>query len=144
MEKQKTYADKLNNPKWDEVRRRILYRDNCQCQRCFTRDGVMDVHHRYYTNGKEPWEYPDECFVTLCRFCHKVFHDRFLPEFKEAFNSDYFYEKFYDINITDVFLFTTYHDRIIRQHKHFGYSMMLEMAKYIFVNEYEIDIDEED
>ena len=29
------------------------------------------MHHRWYEKNKDPWEYPDECLVTLCEECHE-------------------------------------------------------------------------
>lgn len=65
-----TYVDKLKDPRWIEVAARIRQRDNCTCQHCETKDRILDVHHIYYQRGLEPWEYPDEALMTLCRICH--------------------------------------------------------------------------
>lgn len=34
----------------------------------------LNVHHKYYIRGKNPWEYPDDAFVTLCDKCHQKRH----------------------------------------------------------------------
>lgn len=31
---------------------------------------TLDVHHKVYRNGKNPWESPDEELITLCHSCH--------------------------------------------------------------------------
>lgn len=31
----------------------------------------LHVHHRYYDEGKDPWDYPSEALVTLCKDCHE-------------------------------------------------------------------------
>jgi hypothetical protein len=72
MAKDKTYAEKLKDPRWLMRRRSILARDLCTCQSCGDKDGVMQVHHKYYITGREPWEYPDEALVLLCAGCHEV------------------------------------------------------------------------
>ncbi len=41
---------------------------------------MLVVHHRYYTKGSEPWDYPDHVLVTLCQACHEQEHDLY-PEY---------------------------------------------------------------
>ena len=31
---------------------------------------TLNVHHRGYLPGRKPWEYHDQCLVTLCETCH--------------------------------------------------------------------------
>jgi hypothetical protein len=66
----KTYAEKLKDPRWDKVRKRILRRDNHTCSNCGDCELTLDVHHGYYGKNMEPWEYPDHTLHTLCRDCH--------------------------------------------------------------------------
>jgi hypothetical protein len=35
----------------------------------------MHVHHTYYQEGLNPWEYPKECLQTLCWDCHEKLHE---------------------------------------------------------------------
>lgn len=35
----------------------------------------LQVHHKYYVLGNEPWEYNNDALVTLCRECHEARHD---------------------------------------------------------------------
>jgi hypothetical protein len=65
------YLEKLKDPRWQKVRLRIMERDGWACQRCQDSEETLVVHHRYYTSGAEPWEYPDEALVTLCWNCHE-------------------------------------------------------------------------
>lgn len=67
-----TYAEKLQNPKWQEKRLRIMDRDKFQCQTCGSQSKNLNVHHRFYIKGREPWEYGDETLETLCRDCHEI------------------------------------------------------------------------
>lgn len=67
-----TYAEKLKDPRWDKVRKRILRRDNHACVNCGECESTLDVHHGYYGKNMEPWEYPDETLHTLCRSCHEI------------------------------------------------------------------------
>lgn len=35
---------------------------------------ALNVHHKYYVNGKTPWEYDNDTLVTLCQDCHCLEH----------------------------------------------------------------------
>jgi hypothetical protein len=70
MNKQ-AYSDKLKDPRWQKKRLEIFQRDDWQCQLCFSREHTLVVHHRWYESGYEPWDYPDDCLVTLCENCHE-------------------------------------------------------------------------
>ncbi len=67
-----TYGEKLKDPQWQKKRLEILNRDQFTCQLCSDETTELQVHHLSYEYGKEPWEYPNENFVTYCRFCHKL------------------------------------------------------------------------
>ena len=66
------YSEKLKDPKWQKLRLQILERDNWTCQKCFDDESMLVVHHKYYENNKDPWEYPLEAFITLCEYCHEL------------------------------------------------------------------------
>lgn len=71
MAKEKTYSEKLKDPRWQRRRLEILNRDEFTCQKCGDKENTLHVHHRWYKFGKEPWEYPDEILITLCHNCHE-------------------------------------------------------------------------
>ena len=84
------YSEKLKSPKWQKKRLQILERDNWRCQGCGNKQDTLNVHHMWYTNGKEPWEYDDECYVTLCDECHssehnsrKLYEDSLIEELRQ-------------------------------------------------------------
>lgn len=70
---QLTYVEKLKNPLWQRKRLEILQRDNFRCTEpsCFEDTKTLHVHHLDYIKGKEPWDYPNEYFTTLCEDCHE-------------------------------------------------------------------------
>lgn len=70
----------LKEPEWFNKREEILKRDNYHCRYCNS-DKNLEVHHIYYKVGKRPWDYPDELLVTLCRDCHKHWHDLYGIEY---------------------------------------------------------------
>lgn len=46
----------------------------------------LNVHHKYYINGKNPWEYDNEALVTLCEDCHCDIHKSAkTPVYKESY-----------------------------------------------------------
>jgi hypothetical protein len=75
------YDKFLHDDRWYAKRRKILDRDNHKCQWC-GKTTNLQVHHKYYNvypNGKhpEPWDYPDDALMTLCRDCHTKYHEKY-------------------------------------------------------------------
>lgn len=71
------YSDLLKSPKWQKKRLEILHFYDFQCRVCYDRESELHVHHKYYTKGKKPWEYDDDCYVVLCDKCHKNVHEEY-------------------------------------------------------------------
>lgn len=71
-EKQKTYSEKLRDPRWQRKRLEVMQRDNFQCVLCGTGDETLHVHHGYYEKGNDPWDYDDCSLWTLCKECHEA------------------------------------------------------------------------
>jgi 5-methylcytosine-specific restriction endonuclease McrA len=71
----KTYWEKLQDPKWQEKRLRVMQRAGFGCEWCGAKDKTLEVHHGYYTRS-EPWDYPDNTLYCLCGDCHKQAEDR--------------------------------------------------------------------
>lgn len=69
-----SYAEKLRDPRWQKKRLEILQRDEWKCTVCGDAEQTLHVHHKWYTKGKAPWEYPDICLRTLCDECHGYEH----------------------------------------------------------------------
>jgi len=66
------YAQKLKDPRWQKKRLKILERDEWTCQNCWSTTSSLAVHHKYYLNKTEPWDYLDDAFITLCEDCHDM------------------------------------------------------------------------
>ena len=48
---------------------------------------ALYVHHKYYVNGKNPWEYDNDALVTLCQDCHCNEHkSTHTPVYKDLYN----------------------------------------------------------
>jgi hypothetical protein len=66
----KTYSEKLRDPRWQRMRLEVMNRDEFTCQVCYDKAATLNVHHRWYRFGADPWDYPAEALVTLCESCH--------------------------------------------------------------------------
>lgn len=65
-----TYAEKLQDPRWQKKRLEVMKMAAFKCADCGADDKPLHVHHRAYARGKEPWDYDDDNFVCVCRDCH--------------------------------------------------------------------------
>jgi hypothetical protein len=86
-----TYSEKLKDPRWQKKRLEIFERDKWKCQSCGGKTNTLQVHHRYYQRGCNPWDYPDECYQTLCEQCHKLAGDN-IERFDEVFKTFFSHE----------------------------------------------------
>lgn len=66
-----TYAQKLRDPRWQRKRLEILERDGWKCCCCHRADQTLQVHHLIYAR-RDPWDYPNEVYQTLCEDCHEI------------------------------------------------------------------------
>ena len=76
-----SYGALLFRPEWRAKRAEILQRDDFTCQFCGSTDkGSLQVHHRQYhyvarlDSFRLPWDYPNECLITVCEQCHHKGH----------------------------------------------------------------------
>ena len=70
MDTQTSYSDKLRNPKWQRKRLEIFERDGFTCTQCGDDKNELQVHHKIYIPDIQPWEYPNDVLITLCKKCH--------------------------------------------------------------------------
>jgi hypothetical protein len=76
------YSEKLLDPRWQKLRLEIFERDEWMCRSCCDSENTLIVHHLSYSQGKDPWDYPLENFLTLCKSCHEAeFETR--PEYEK-------------------------------------------------------------
>jgi hypothetical protein len=66
-----TYSEKLRDPRWQKLRLKVLERDEFACRHCTDEKSELQVHHKNYRKGYEPWDYPADSLITLCRRCHE-------------------------------------------------------------------------
>lgn len=73
--KKENYSELLKDPRWQKKRLEIMQRDEFTCQHCGSSTEQLHVHHRYYDESLNPWEYENESLITLCENCHKREHN---------------------------------------------------------------------
>lgn len=69
---------------WAAFRAEVIRLDGGACLTCgrTKADGaVLQVHHKRYLPGHEPWEYPFELCETICSGCHAALHGLIPPKF---------------------------------------------------------------
>ena len=66
----KSYSELLKDPRWQKKRLEIFNRDNWKCKLCGDNKTTLQVHHKEYLNGNDPWDYPKDMLVTICEHCH--------------------------------------------------------------------------
>jgi len=82
-----SYSELLRSVQWQEMRKKILKRDEYRCCNCGSSNG-LEVHHRQYHKIKftgdfnKPWAYSMCDLVTLCSQCHQIGHKKYnIPVF---------------------------------------------------------------
>lgn len=73
---------KYSNPEWQRFAARVKERDGNLCTTCYRSDPdvILQVHHKLYIKGRQPWEYSlDDC-ITLCKGCHAREHNLLPPD----------------------------------------------------------------
>jgi 5-methylcytosine-specific restriction endonuclease McrA len=76
VNRKEKYKLLLQSDEWKQKRMVILKRDDFKCTSCCCKRRLQ-VHHKVYIQGKNPWEYQDHCLITLCKDCHEKHHGLF-------------------------------------------------------------------
>ena len=85
------YKMKLQDPRWIEKSKQIKKRDKYKC--VCGNPHKLQVHHKEYRKGKEPWDYDDDDLITLCDECHETNHKAIELGFDEDEVNDVFETK---------------------------------------------------
>lgn len=64
------YSELLKDLRWHRRRQELRISKKYECS-CGAKS-KLQLHHRYYVDGRMPWEYPDCAFVWLCSKDHKL------------------------------------------------------------------------
>lgn len=72
----KNFRKSYYNNKWYDFSEIVRKRDNYQCLKCNRKQSevILQVHHKKYILGLEPWEYSLSDCITLCKGCHAEEH----------------------------------------------------------------------
>lgn len=70
----KAYGELLRDPRWQRKRLTIMQRADFACEYCGDNTSTLNVHHRWYEKGFNPWDYPDEVLICVCEDCHENLH----------------------------------------------------------------------
>lgn len=70
-----TYLAKLRDPRWQKKRLQVLDSANWQCEMCGDNESTLNVHHKQYFKGRDPWEYDRDQLAALCEHCHLTAHE---------------------------------------------------------------------
>lgn len=68
------YYQKLKDPRWQKKRLEAMQATEFRCEVCMDDESTLNVHHKTYFKGREPWEYDIEQLAVLCDDCHKAEH----------------------------------------------------------------------
>ena len=71
----KSYSEKLKDPRWQKKRLAVLNSSGFRCESCGDTEDTLHVHHVYYEKDVDPWNYPDEAYMVLCDRCHTKWHE---------------------------------------------------------------------
>jgi hypothetical protein len=77
------YEKLLENPLWKAKRKRIILRDGKKCTVCGSTTRLQVHHTYYYKQQVEPWRYPDESLLTVCKDCHQNHHEHSENEYRD-------------------------------------------------------------
>lgn len=75
----KTYQEKLRDPRWQRKRLEKMDDENWSCELCGDGTTELHVHHLFYDQEREPWQYALDQLRCICSDCHTLSH---LPEQK--------------------------------------------------------------
>jgi hypothetical protein len=71
----KTYWEKLKDPRWQRKRLEVMERADFSCECCGSKEKTLNVHHKIYRKGADPWEYDETELECLCEGCHASNHE---------------------------------------------------------------------
>ena len=74
MQMKTSYFQKLRDPRWQKKRLEALDAADWSCQRCCDKESTLNVHHKQYFKGREPWDYEVKQLAVLCEDCHQAEH----------------------------------------------------------------------
>lgn len=71
------YVQKLKDPRWQKKRLEVMQANDFCCEMCGDSESPLNVHHKEYFKGYEPWDYEINQLAVICENCHETLHDSF-------------------------------------------------------------------
>lgn len=69
------FFELYRRPEWQKKRLEVMKTAGFKCQECGDGEKTLNVHHKYYTRGAKPWDYPASALSCLCEDCHELLHE---------------------------------------------------------------------
>ena len=79
MNYRSSYAQKLRDPRWQKKRLEVMQANDFSCEICGDKESTLNIHHKQYLKGHEPWEYEADQLSCICQNCHSNHHES--PDF---------------------------------------------------------------
>jgi hypothetical protein len=76
------FWEKYKDPRWQRRRLEVMQNAGFCCEGCGSTEKTLNVHHKFYRRGRDPWQYNDFELMCLCEDCHEIWH-----WIKDAFNN---------------------------------------------------------
>lgn len=70
-----SYFEKLKDPRWQRKRLEALSASEFGCECCGNGEITLNVHHKEYFKGRDPWQYEVGQLSVLCEACHEMQHE---------------------------------------------------------------------
>lgn len=73
----KSYFEKLKDPRWQKKRLECFDHYGWKCELCGDNSQQLQIHHKEYLKGWQPWDYDFKQLAVLCHTCHAMttYHD---------------------------------------------------------------------
>lgn len=82
------YKEQLKTKEWRYFRLYVIHVKGVKCELCqYSNILKLQVHHKYYINGKMAWEYELKDLMVLCRYHHELVHKPMLNEIRKGIKS---------------------------------------------------------
>lgn len=107
--KEELYKYRLRDNRWFWRSSLIKEKLNNYCSKCkknFPYGKYLTVHHKYYIEDRDPWDYPDEALDVLCLKCHGLIDHSNIPIKINTFKIELSKKVFI---ATDNYFFTKYY-----------------------------------
>jgi hypothetical protein len=88
------YRMQLRDPRWQRRRLEIMSKAQFSCEQCGDTKTTLNVHHKQYRRGAQPWEYSDDELACWCENCHAAEHKTECPKRRTDFQSDSAYVRY--------------------------------------------------